>query len=116
MFGPFSAVPVFPAIFTPMAPWLNAFAVPPCCWTTASIIWLTLLATAGETAWFNTEGAVFCTVLRSLATMPCTTYGFISLPPLAIAAENMASCIAVAVSLNCPIAEYAVSASLGAST
>ena len=42
--------------------------------------------------------------------MTCwTRYGLISVPPLAMAAANMASCSGVTVSLNWPIAESAVS-------
>ena len=57
-----------------------------------------------------------CTVLRSLAVTCCTRSGFISVPPLATAAANMASCSGVTVSLNWPIAEKAVSAWLAGIT
>src|SRR5487761_975501 len=116
LFTPFCAVPVLPAMFTPVLAWLKANAVPLDCWTAASIICPTLLATLGDTAWFSITGAVLFTVLRSLATTDWTRYGDISLPPLAIAAENIASCIAVTVSLNWPMAENAVSAWLGGMT
>ena len=55
-------------------------------------------------------------MLRSLAVTCLTRYGVISLPPLAIAAANIASCSGVTVSLYCPMAENAVRAGLGGMT
>ena len=50
---PVSAVPVLPAISTPVAACRKAYAVPSGCCTTASIICLTLLATDEETGVFS---------------------------------------------------------------
>src|SRR5271165_1278465 len=109
----FCAVPVFPAIsMPPSALVLNAFAVPWGCCTTAIIICFTLLATVELTAWLSVEGWVDWTTDKSEAVTCWMRYGFISVPPLAMAAENIASCSGVTVSLNWPMAENAVLARL----
>src|SRR5215468_447601 len=113
-FSRFCAVPVFPAICRPFSLFaLNANAVPCGCCTTATIICFTLLATAGLTDWLNTDDWVDWTTARSEAVTCWIRYGFISVPLLAIAAENIASCSGVTVSLYWPMAENAVSARLG---
>src|SRR6201997_572682 len=113
----FCAVPVLPAITMPPSLFaLNANAVPCGCCVTATIICFTLLATAGLTAWLNCFGWVESTTDRSEAVTCWIRYGVISVPPLAIAAENIASCSGVTVSLNWPIAENAVSGRLGGVT
>ncbi len=63
------------------------------------------MATVEETGWLSTAAGVVCTVVRSLAVICWTRYGFISVPPLAMAAANMASCSGVTVSLYWPMAE-----------
>src|SRR5215469_2567702 len=69
----------------------------------------TLAATCGETAWLSMD--VFAEVItdRPGPTTRCTRYGYISVPWLAIAAENIASCSGVTASLYCPMAAKAVS-------
>src|SRR5215469_8426034 len=115
-FSRFCAVPVFPAIWMPLVLFaLNANAVPCGCCTTAIIICFTLLATAGLTGRLNTDDWVDCTTARSEAVTCWIRYGFISVPLLAIAAENSASCSGVTVSLYWPMAENAVVARLGGS-
>src|SRR5580693_6763856 len=67
----------------------------------------------GLTGWLSTDGVVELTTARSDAVTCWIRYGFISVPLLAIAAANIASCSGVTVSLNWPMAEYAVVARLG---
>src|SRR5215469_6426868 len=113
-FSWFCAVPVLPAIWRPFSLLaLKANAVPCGCCTTATIICFTLLATAGLTGRLNTDDWVDWTTARSEAVTCWIRYGFISVPLLAMAAENIASCSGVTVSLYWPMAEYAVSARLG---
>src|SRR5215469_15702055 len=69
----------------------------------------TSLATVGETAWLSVLGLALVITDRPGPTTCCTRYGYIRVPWFAMAAENMASWNGLTASLNCPIAEKAVS-------
>src|SRR5215475_2785514 len=94
----------------PPVAWVPAVAcaVPNELCVTCSIISFTYPATCAETGSLNTRGEAFWIVARPGAMTCCTRYGYISLPPFAMAAENIASCRGDISSLNWPMAENAV--------
>src|SRR5215469_1183895 len=108
---PFWAVPVFPSMtIPPAACWLAvANAVPPGFWVTWFIMACRLVATPGLIAWLSTWVLAESITDRPCPTTRCTRYGYMSLPPFATAAENIASWSGVTWSLYCPMAENAVS-------
>src|SRR5215469_5720974 len=69
----------------------------------------TLPATWELTAWLSTDVLAEVITDRPGPTTRCTRYGYMSVPWLAMAAENIASCSGVTASLYWPMAENAVS-------
>src|SRR5262245_57384594 len=86
-----------------------AYAVPPGLCVTWLIMLCRLPATCELTAWLSTEGLACLITDRPGPTTRCTRYGYMSVPLLATAAENIASWNGVTASLYCPMAVNAVS-------